>query len=83
MDRVALSAFLWRWERYIDNLQRLRLTGQREHLVHSNASSNRCIAQAGLANGFLHTFRTQFGYAGELCSESVFFVLLCFLPRVV
>jgi hypothetical protein len=30
------------------------LTRQRKHLVHSDPGSDRCIAQAGLANRFLH-----------------------------
>src|SRR5262245_27507270 len=60
MDRITLSAFLWRWERYVDNLQRCRLTDQREHLVHSDPGSDCCIAQAGLANRFLHSAGAQF-----------------------
>src|SRR5215475_13422771 len=72
MDRITLSAFLWRWERYVDNLQRRSLTDQREHLVHSDPGSNRCIAQTGRTNSFLHTLRTQFSYASQLYSESLF-----------
>jgi hypothetical protein len=35
-------------------LQSWRLTRQRQHLVHSDPGSDRCIAQAGLANRLLH-----------------------------
>src|SRR5262245_3235635 len=72
MDRITLSAFLWCWERYVDNLQRWRLTRQRKHLVHSDPGSDCCIAQAGFADGFLHALRTQFSYASQFCCESVF-----------
>ena len=48
--RLALGAFLFAWQHDVRYLQGWHLTGQREHLVHSDPGRDRCITQAGLAN---------------------------------
>jgi hypothetical protein len=46
----ALRAFFLGWHDQVGDLHRRHLTGQRKHLVHSDAGSDRCIAQARFAN---------------------------------
>src|SRR5439155_15222021 len=43
------------WPDDVRYLQRWRLTRQRKNLVHGDPGPDRCVAQAGFANRFLHT----------------------------
>src|SRR5205823_9020471 len=72
VDRPALCQFLLGWQWDVDNLQRRRLTGQRKHFVHSNPGSDRCIAKAGLADGFLHTSGAQLGNVTQDPDDALF-----------
>ena len=47
------------WHDDVRYLNRCRLTGQRKHLIHSDPGPDRCVAQAGFANRFLHTTGAQ------------------------
>ena len=53
-------------------LHRWRLTRQRKHLVHSDPGSDRCIAQAGFANRFLHAARSEFSHVSQHRGETLF-----------
>jgi hypothetical protein len=42
------------------------------HLIHRDAGSDGCIAQARLANRFFHASGTQLRNVSQQCSESLF-----------
>jgi hypothetical protein len=56
---TPLCAFLIGRQRDVCDVDARHLTRQGEHLVHRNPGSNRCIAQAGLADCFLHAAGAQ------------------------
>jgi hypothetical protein len=53
-------------------LERRRLTRQRKHFIHRDSGPDRRIAQAGLANSFLHALCSEFSHVSEHRSESLF-----------
>jgi hypothetical protein len=48
------------------------LTRQREHLVHRDPGSDRCITQAGFANRFLHATGAQLGNVTQDPDDALF-----------
>ena len=53
-------------------LHRGRLTRQRKHLVHRDPRPDRRIAQAGLANRFLHATGSKFSDVSQHRGETLF-----------
>src|SRR5262249_38471151 len=58
--RLTLRTFLFSGHNDVGYLHRGQLTRQRKHLVHSYSGSDRCIAQAGLTDSFLHALHSEF-----------------------
>ena len=72
MAFVQQLALFGRWHVDDRDVRVRHFTTQREHLVHSDPGSDRCIPQARLPYRFLHPGGSDFSDVSKHCSESLF-----------